>query len=97
MPPFECPGLCHLVYFCTSILSVVIYIASDDCRRPFSLLMFFNFFVYTVIKCLVEGHYSNPAHFDRECLTHLSSRLKMWESAVEVGVSLFTICGLDPI
>ena len=52
-------------------------------------------FVYAVMKCLLEAHDSNPARFDRECLIHLSSRLKMWELAAKVGISLFTICGFN--
>ena len=46
--------------------------------------------VYTVMKCLLEAHESNPARFDRECLLHLSSRMKMWELAAKVRVQ---ICG----
>ena len=66
--------------------------------RPLSLLMFFYFsFVYAVMKCLLEAHDSNPARFDRECLIHLSSRLRMWELAAKVGMSLFTICGFESI
>ena len=53
-------------------------------------------FVYVVMKCLLEAHDSNPARFDRECLIHLSSRLKMWELAAKVGISLFTVCGFNP-
>lgn len=45
-----------------------------------SMLMF----VSTVMKCLLEAHDSNPARFDRECLLHLSSRMKMWEIAAKV-------------
>ncbi|CAH3167753.1 unnamed protein product [Porites lobata] len=37
-----------------------------------------------VMKCLLEAHDSNPARFDRECLIHLSSRLKMWELAAKI-------------
>ena len=44
--------------------------------------------VYTVMKCLLEAHDSNPARFDRECLLHLSSRMKMWELAAKVRVKL---------
>ena len=47
------------------------------------------------MKCLLEAHDSNPARFDRECLIHLSSRLKMWELAAKVGIGLFTICGFN--
>ena len=47
------------------------------------------------MKCLLEAHDSNPARFDRECLIHLSSRLRMWELAAKVGMSLFTICGFE--
>ncbi|XP_020607607.1 Golgi apparatus protein 1-like isoform X2 [Orbicella faveolata] len=38
-----------------------------------------------VMKCLLEAHESNPARFDRECLLHLSSRMKMWELAAKVA------------
>ena len=40
--------------------------------------------VYTVMKCLLEAHDSNPARFDRECLLHLTSRMRMWELAAKV-------------
>ncbi|XP_078354991.1 Golgi apparatus protein 1-like [Oculina patagonica] len=38
-----------------------------------------------VIKCLLEAYDSDPARFDRECLLHLSSRMKMWELAAKVA------------
>ena len=49
------------------------------------------------MKCLLEAHDSNPGRFDRECVIHLSSRLRMWELAAKVGMSLFTICGFESI
>ncbi|KAJ7370351.1 glycogenin glucosyltransferase glg1 [Desmophyllum pertusum] len=36
-----------------------------------------------VMKCLLEAHDANPARFDRECLLHLASRMKMWEVAAK--------------
>ena len=48
------------------------------------------------MRCLLEAYDSIPARFDRECLIRLSSRLRMWELAVKVGISLFTICGFNP-
>ena len=42
--------------------------------------------VYIVMRCLLETYDSNPARCDRECLLHLSSRLKMWELAAKVRV-----------
>ena len=36
------------------------------------------------MKCLLEAHDSNRARFDRECLAHLTNRMKMWEVAARV-------------
>lgn len=38
-----------------------------------------------VMKCLLEAHDSNRARFDRECLAHLTNRMKMWEVAARVA------------
>ena len=38
------------------------------------------------MKCLLEAHESNPARFDRECLLHLSGRMRMWELAAKVRI-----------
>lgn len=38
-----------------------------------------------VMKCLLEAHDSNRARFDKECLTYLTSRMKMWEVAARVA------------
>ena len=48
------------------------------------------------MRCLLVAHDSNPARFDRECPIHLSSRLRMWQLAAEVGISLFTMCSFNP-
>ena len=57
--------------------------ATNHVKRPSFKLIFFLVF-YTVMKCLLEAHDSKRARFDRECLAHLTNRMKMWEVAARV-------------
>ena len=57
--------------------------ATNHVKRPSFKLIFFLVF-YTVMKCLLEAHGSNRARFDKECVAHLTNRMKMWEVAARV-------------